>query len=334
MGNSPARTIVLISEIATDPRLPDRLRSAGFEVVDRIGLAADAPASSVIEAVGPAWGVLAGGERYDEAALSGLPNLQVIVRPGAGFDSIDIAAATDHGVLVATTPGANAQAVADMTVGLLLACLRQIPMADHAMHAGRWRPDVIMGRDLFRRTVGLVGLGRIGRAVAQRLLGFECRLLGFDPYADAEYCQARGIGLRSLEDVLRESDVVTLHLPLSAETRGLLGAAEFALMRPGSVLVNTSRGPIVDEIALVHALGEGRPWAAGLDVFDVEPLPPDHPFRTMPNVVLTGHLASYTDGAYDLLVDGSMQALCAARDGLAPIGTINPEALRTARSDG
>jgi D-3-phosphoglycerate dehydrogenase / 2-oxoglutarate reductase len=327
------RTVVLVSEIASDPRLPGGLRDAGFETVDRIGLTAAAPTSAVIEAIRPAWGVIAGGERYDAEVLGGLPDLRVIVRPGAGFDSIDIAAATHRGVLVATTPAANAEAVADMTVGLMLACLRLIPTADHAVRAGRWRPDVFMGRDLFRRTVGIVGLGRIGRAVAQRLQGFECRLLGFDPFADEAYCRAHGIGLRSLEDLLGESDVVTLHLPLSTETRGLLGTAEFARMRPGSVLINTSRGPIVDEAALVRGLGKGRPWSAGLDVFDVEPLPPDHPFRTTPNMVLTGHIASYTGGAYDLLVDGAIQAMVAARDGRAPVGTINHEVLGIGRRD-
>jgi D-3-phosphoglycerate dehydrogenase len=245
MGEGPGLAVVLVSDIAADHRLSARLRAAGFRTVDRIGLPADASAPAIVAALGAAWAVVAGGERYDADVLDQLPHLRVIVRTGSGYDTIDVAAASSRGILVATTPGANAEAVADLALGLMLACLRQIPLADQAVRAGRWRPDVLLSPDLNRRTVGIVGLGRIGRAVANRLAGFECHLLGYDPVPDRAFCEARGITLCSFEDLLRESDVVTLHVPLSLENRALLGPREFAMMRPGAVLINTSRGPLV-----------------------------------------------------------------------------------------
>jgi D-3-phosphoglycerate dehydrogenase len=329
MTPAAGSTVALISEIAADPRLPTRLHAAGFRTIDRIGLAANAPTKALVEAIGDSWAVIAGGEQYDAAAMDRLSQLRVILRPGAGYDTIDVEAASQRGILVATTPGANAEAVADMTIALMLACLRQIRIADQAVRSGRWRPDVTQSRDLFRRTVGIVGLGRIGRAVAQRLRGFECHLLAYDPLADRAFAEQHAIGLRSFQDLLRESEVVTLHLPLVPETRHLFGPVAFGLMQPDSVLINTSRGAIVDEQALITALDDGRLSSAGLDVFETEPLPLGHPFLSRPTMVLTGHLASYTDGAYDRMLDGALQALCDARDGRAPLGAVNPQVVAT-----
>jgi phosphoglycerate dehydrogenase-like enzyme len=226
------------------------------------------------------------------ADLSRGPRLQLVHKFGAGVNTIDVDAATERGVAVANMPGANAPSVAEGTVLLMLAALRRLPVLDRATRDGRgWPSDPQLGetvRDIGACTVGLVGYGNIASQVARIVAAMGATVLHTSTGDD-------GLpGWRSLPELLRASDIVSLHLPLTADTDGLLGAAALARMKPSAVLVNTSRGPIVDENALADALRDGRLAAAGLDVFGVEPVAPDNPLLGLDNVVLTPHVTWYT----------------------------------------
>jgi phosphoglycerate dehydrogenase-like enzyme len=308
--------------------------AAGFEVLDAVGFDVEmrgdlyrvADESRLLEGLSDAWAVVAGAEPYAGSLFERLPGLRVVARPGAGFDTVDVASATARGILVFTTPAPLGEAVADFTVGLMLAAFRRIVTLDRSLRDGVWHPEV-MGSDLHGATIGIVGLGRIGRAVATRLGGFGCRLIATEPEPDAQFCAQHGIEVMELEPLLEQADLVTLHVPLVAGTRRLIDGRRLDRMKPGAVLVNTSRGGIVDEAALVASLRRGHLRAAGLDVFAVEPLPPDHPLLGLDNVVLTGHVASHTPGTLKGLVDATVAGLVAAAAGRSPENALNPEVL-------
>ncbi|MDA1068628.1 MAG: hydroxyacid dehydrogenase [Verrucomicrobia bacterium] len=222
-------------------------------------------------------------------------NLKVVARYGIGLDSVDVAAATDCGICVVHTPDAPTIPVAEITIALILAVYRKILELDKSVRRGAWQSKDLLGYELQGKTVGLVGMGRIGRRVARILQAFESEVIIFDPYVGAE--AIRGIGakpVQSLELLLTESDVVSLHLPLTTATRGLLGRQAFSLMKTTAVLINVARGAIVDEGALIEALAAGRIAGAGLDVFEKEPPAPDNPLLAMDNVVLAPHAGAFT----------------------------------------
>jgi phosphoglycerate dehydrogenase-like enzyme len=269
---------------------------------------------------------VAGSEPYTREVLVEASDLRAIARCGVGYDAVDVAAATDRGVAVLITPNGNFDTVADFALTLMLACLRQLLQNDQRVREGGWRAAELAG-DLAGATVGVVGLGRIGRAVARRLHGFGCHILGVEPFPDLAACARLGIELVSLEEMLPQVDVLTLHTPRLPETVGLIGAPQLARMKPSAVLVNTSRGGIVDELALDHALRSGALAAAALDVFETEPLRPDHPLLTCPNVILTGHVSSFTRLAAQRTVDEVVDNLLAVASGLIPEGCVNPAAL-------
>ena len=268
-----------------------RLRAAGLE----LHLAPKTGARSAAEMArlaGDAVAAIVSTDPFDAAVLAAAPQLRVIARVGVGTDSIDLAAATAAGVVVLTTPGANREATADHALAMILAALRRIVELDESVRRGEWRRGAAHTPwELHGATVGLVGYGSIGRAVARRLAGFDVELLVCDPAVGAT---ANGATAVSLSELLCRADVVSLHAPLTRETRGLLGAGELALMRPEAVLVNTSRGGLVDEAALAHALGAGRLRAAALDVFDDEPAVPPA-LAALPNIVLTPHVAGLSE---------------------------------------
>jgi phosphoglycerate dehydrogenase-like enzyme len=264
---------------------------------------------------------------FDQDVLAAAPELRVIARVGVGTDSIDLEAATAHGVAVCTTPGANAATTADHTIALMLAALRRVPEHDRAIRAGRWpRGTRAVPWELTGTTVGLVGFGAIGRLVAHRLIGFGVRLLVSDP-AEHEV-----VGTRvPLDRLLAESDVVSLHAPLTAETEHLIDAARLARMRPDAVLVNTSRGGLVDERAVMDALERGRLRAAALDVFEQEP-PDAARLRCVPGLVVTPHLAGVSDRSQAEMTRRAVDAVLAVLAGATPDGLVNPAALRAAGS--
>jgi glyoxylate reductase len=233
-------------------------------------------------------------DRIDRELFDASPALRVVSSCSVGLDHVDLAAARARGVRVGHTPGVLTETTADLAFALILAAARRLAEADRFVRAGSWtperswEPDLLVGRDVHGATLGIVGLGAIGRAVARRAAGFGMRVLGWSRSGRA----VPGVESRTLPALLAESDFVTLHVALAPETRGLLGAAEIAGMKKGAILVNTTRGGVVDESALVDALRTGRLAAAGLDVFAAEPLPAASPLRALPNVVLLPHIGS------------------------------------------
>jgi len=227
-------------------------------------------------------------------------SLRVIGRAGIGLDNVDVDAATRRGVLVVNAPQSNIVSAAEHTIALLLAQARNIPQANAHLKAGRWERQRFQGVELFGKTLGVVGLGRVGAMVAQRAQAFGMRVVGYDPYVSRDRARALGVELMpNLEAVLVQSDFLTIHLPRTPETEGLIGERELALLKDGARLVNTSRGGIVDERALVGALRDGRLAGAALDVFDQEPVPRAHPLLVFEQVVATPHLGASTQEAQD-----------------------------------
>jgi len=240
-------------------------------------------------------GHIAGLDAIDAAALAAADSLRVVARYGVGTDNVDLAAARARGIVVTNTPGANAGAVAELTVALLLLLARPVLGAAAATREGGWPRT--SGLSLGGKTVGLVGFGAIGRAVARLLAGFDCRLLAYDPWCDADQAARLRVAVVDLDALLAVSDFVSLHAPVTPETRGMVGAEFLAQMKPGAALVNTARGELVDEAALYEALASGRLRGAALDAFAVEPPGAANPLLSLPNVIATPHMGAHTDGA-------------------------------------
>lgn len=277
----------------------------------------------LVARIGRAEVVVAMRERtpFDAATLARLPDLRLLVTTGAANASIDVAAARSLGVTVCGTGGRPGSA-AELTWALILAVLRRVPEADAGMRAGTWQ-QVLPGLDLAGSTLGLVGLGRLGQRVARVGLAFEMEVLAWSQHLDPDLATGLGVQPVSKQELLERSDVVSVHLKLSDRSRGVLGRDDLALLKPGAVLVNTSRGPLVDETALVEALRSGRLGGAGLDVYDEEPLPVDHPLRSLPNTVLTPHLGYVTDATYRVFYEDALEDVLAWRDG-SPIRVVEP----------
>lgn len=300
----------------------ETLDAEGFEPVWRYDLTHVAQPTDLVEALRGAWAVIAGAERYTSAVLEGAPMLRAIARPGVGVDAVDVEAASRLGIAVLTTRGANDASVADHTIALTLAGLRRIVDLDGRTRAGLWRPDVL-GRELSGSTVGIVGLGAIGRAVVRRLAGFDCHILAVEPQPDPAFCREYGVTVMALDALLPQVDVLTIHVPLGPGTRGLIGARELALVPHHALIVNTARGGIIDEAALATALGEGRIGGAALDVYEREPFRDDDPLAGLPNVTLTPHSAAFTAEAIRRMVRASIDNLVAVRAGILPPGCVN-----------
>ena len=240
-------------------------------------------------------GFIAGLDVIDRAALEKADRLKVIARYGVGVDNVDLAAAREMGIVVTNTPGANSASVAELALTLILSLARQIPEAAGAVQAGKW--PRLGGLTLENKTIGLLGLGAIGKQLARRLQGFDCRVIAYDPYADPDFAHEHGVELAGFDKVVAAADFLSLHLPLLPETRLLVNAAFLAKMKNGAYLINTSRGEVVDESALLAALESGRLKGAGLDAFAVEPPDPANPLLHLPQVIATPHLGAQTDGA-------------------------------------
>jgi D-3-phosphoglycerate dehydrogenase / 2-oxoglutarate reductase len=236
--------------------------------------------------------------KVDEEALAAAKRLKVVARAGVGLDNVDVRAATQNGVLVVNAPTSNIVSAAELAVALMLAAARHLSPAHAALTRGEWKRSKYTGIELYEKTVGIVGLGRIGVLVAQRLAAFGMDVIAYDPYVQAGRAAQMGVRMVSLEELMTESDFISVHLPKTPETVGLIGDDEFAIARPGLVLVNAARGGIVDEKALYDALKTGRIAAAGLDVFTTEPCT-DSPLFELENVVATPHLGASTDEAQE-----------------------------------
>lgn len=259
--------------------------------------------------------------------LEKLPNLLLVSTYGAGYDTVDVPACTAANVLVVNQGGGNAQGVAEHALGMMLVLLKRIPETQAAMRLGQAKNrDGFMGHELNGKTVGLIGLGFVGTRVATLLKAFGCRVLAVDPYLDAATCAKRGAEKCSLEKVLAESDIVSVHCPLSAETRGMMNAAAFARMREGAIFITTARGGIHDENALLDALRQGKLAGAGLDVWESEPPAADHPLLALPTVIASQHTAGVTHESRERVARMAAEsfALCARGKPLSRM--INPEA--------
>jgi D-3-phosphoglycerate dehydrogenase len=282
---------VLVSDKLEVPGL-DLLQQAGVELDLRHGLATDA----LKEAVRAADGLIVrSGTRVTADLLDDPGRLRAIVRAGVGVDNIDVAAATRKGILVMNTPGGNTVSTAEHTVTLLMAVARSLPAADASLHGGKWERGKFVGSQLAGKTLGVIGLGRIGREVARRAAGLDMKVIGFDPFlAPAGTAQLGVETAASLDDLLPRCDFLTVHTPLTEETRDLINAARLAQLPKGARVLNCARGGIVNEEALATALQSGHVAGAALDVFVQEPPPADHPLLKLPNVVVTPHLGAST----------------------------------------
>ena len=321
----PAVHTVVLALGAAERARPELEQIPEIEVVEHYDLSSAREDDVILRGLDGAWAVVAGSEPYTRAVLEALPDLKAILRWGTGSDAIDIPAATDAGVAVITTPAVNAEAVADMALALMLACIRRLPELDAIVRSGEWR-GLGPTRDLACSTVGIVGLGAIGRAVTRRLRGFDCRVLATEPNPDLEFCREYEVELTDLDAMLPQVDVLTLHAPLIDGTRRLIGARELALLPRHAVLVNAARGELIDQAALVAALGSGQIAAAGLDVFEREPPARDDPILALPNTILSGHISSYTDLGLDRTGETVIANLRAALAGRLPSSCLNPEA--------
>ncbi|MCA9064812.1 MAG: phosphoglycerate dehydrogenase [Planctomycetaceae bacterium] len=289
----------------------DMLRGAGHvcDVVDRSLNLWDE--DQLISAIQGYHAIIAGSEPFTQRVLKSSPGLRVLARTGVGFDAIHLPTCEELQIVVATTPGVNHHAVAEHTISLLMGVARGFPAYDQEVRRLEWtrisRPRV-MGS-----TLGIIGLGRIGQAVLTRAVGLGMNVLVFDPFAPQAFVAKHDVKLVSLDELLAQSDYVTLHSPLTAETKHLINAKTLARMKQGSVVINTARGALVDEAALIASLKAGHLRAAGLDVFEVEPLPADSPLLTMDNVLLSGHVAGLDNeshnGTYEMSADTILQLL-------------------------
>jgi D-3-phosphoglycerate dehydrogenase len=260
--------------------------------------------------------------------ISSLGRCRVLSRYGVGYDNVDIAAATAKGIWVARVPDYSIEDVSDQALALLLACMRGVAYKDRGVRAGRWNMHTeVPTHRIAGRTLGLVGYGAIARCLHRKTSGFGlARVLACDPYVDGAVVRKAGAEQVDLETLLRESDYVSVHVPLAAETRGLIGERQLALMKREAILVNTSRGPVVDERAVAAALAERRIAAAGLDVFEAEPLPPESPLRKLENVVLSDHAGWYSEESVPELKTKAalnVAAVLAGGKPAYPVNTIN-----------
>lgn len=296
-SSSPADVLVTIRFF--DEEAVARLQARGHRVI-RADIAYDALDTEITPGIeraletAQAW--ILGTPPVTRSLLERYPQLKVIARRGVGYDSIDVAAAKALGRLLTNTPGGGEPAVADHALAMMLAVGKRLAESHMRMQTGDWR--AIVGTELYGKTVGLIGLGRIGRMVAKRLQGFDARVVVYDPYLDDASASAAGVARCSLEDLLRQSDFISLHAPLTPDTRHLINADTLRMVKRGAVLVNTSRGELVDELALLSALEEGALAGAGLDVFAGEKDPQARAtaqqLLALPNVIGTPHTAAST----------------------------------------
>lgn len=234
----------------------------------------------------------------DAEVLAAGTKLKIVARAGVGLDNVDVDAATDRGVLVVNAPTSNIHSAAEHAIALMLAVARQIPPADASLHAHEWKRSAFSGTEIFDKTVGVVGLGRIGQLVAQRLAAFGAHLIAYDPYVSAARAAQLGIELMSLDELLGRADFISVHLPKTPETAGLIGTETLAKSKPGVIIVNAARGGLIDEAALAEAITSGHVRGAGMDVFATEPCT-DSPLFDLPQVVVTPHLGASTVEAQD-----------------------------------
>lgn len=299
-----------------DPALLARLEEAAGRVTFN---ATGKPLSSaqLREMLPGVDGYIAGLDTIDRAALQAADRLKVIARYGAGVDRVDLDAAKEMGVIVTNTPGANTVSVAELSLGLMLALARMIPAADAGTKGGLW--PRMRGVALEGKVIGLLGFGAIGKQVARRLRGFDCRILAYDPVPDTEFARQVEVQLlSSVDEVIRQADFLSLHLPATPATRGMVDAAFLGHMKPGAFLINTARGELIDEPALLQALLAGRLRGAALDAYAVEPPDAANPLLALPQVIATPHIGAHADSATNAMGWAALGDCLAVLQGQVP----------------
>jgi D-3-phosphoglycerate dehydrogenase len=283
--------------------VPDSVHPRALDVLTAVdGLTVTAPGqmtrAELLGAVGAADAlVIRSASKIDAEVLAAAPKLHLIARAGVGVDNVDLEEATRRGIVVVNTPDGNTISTAEHTFGLMLALARHIPQAHQSLSEGKWERKVFMGVELRGKTLGIVGFGRIGRAVAKRALAFEMQVIAYDPYIPADIAADLGVELVDLESIYRRSDFITLHTLLTDETREMINRDSIALMKPSVRIIDAARGALVNEADLAEAIRAGRVAGAALDVFPQEPPPPDDPLIGLPGVIHTPHLAASTEDA-------------------------------------
>lgn len=311
-----------------DTSVEERMaREAGIELLASPGR----DAASVVAAAADADGIITSYGDISRAVFEALPQLKVVSKTGVGYDNVDVAAATEHGVAVCTVPGYGTEVVSDHAIALALAALRRIVELDADLRAGIW--DYARRRPLGQargRTFGVIGMGAIGRATARKAHGLGFRVVCASHSLEPGRRTEEGYDVLSLDDLLREADVASVHVALAPETFHLIDRKRLALMKDDAVLVNTARGAVVDTIALAEALESGRLWGAGIDVFEDEPIDPGHPLLHAPRTVLTPHAAYWSEESGAELRTRAMQGAIDVVLGRRPADCVNPEALDAA----
>lgn len=274
-------------------------------------------------------------DTIDAGLMDACPRLRVVSNYAVGFDNIDIPAATARGILVGNTPGVLTETTADFAFALLMAAARRIVEGVDYVRAGKWRtwgPLLLLGHDIHHATLGLVGLGRIGAEMARRAKGFDMRVLYYDVYRREDLERGLGITYAPLDELLAQSDFVSIHTPLTPETHHLMNAERFKRMKQEAILINTARGPVVDDAALAEALRNGVISGAALDVTEPEPIPMDSPLLTLPNCIVVPHIASASNETRGNMADIAARNLIAGLNGEKLPNGLNNEALGTGRS--
>ncbi len=266
--------------------------------------------------------------KVGRTALAAMPKLKIMVRTGVGYDSLDVPAATERGVMVANVPDYCVEEVAEHTMALLLAWWRRIGELDRQVRTEGWGAPIKPVYRLEGKTLGILGMGRMGQAVAVRSRGFGLKLLGYDPYLPDSVFASLGVERAPLDRLFAEADILTVHSPLTEETQGIVGEKTLRLMKPTAVIVNTSRGGLINTDHLAAAIREGRVAGAALDVLDTEPLPMDHPIRNLPRVLLTPHAAWYSAQSEPELRRRAARIVAQGLRGERPASLLNPEVLR------
>jgi D-3-phosphoglycerate dehydrogenase len=311
---------------AFDSAPMEKLKASGMRVVDLRG--SGIKDHFFIKALKEVDAVLCGNDlQVNDDLFVKAPKIKAVAKLGVGLDTVDIEAASRRGVVVFHTPGANNQAVADHTFALILSLARQIRYCDQSLREKRWEHTKIMGVEIWQKTIGIIGLGAVGRCVALRAKGFQMKIVACDPYWPAEFATEQGIEQLPLDELLTVSDVVTIHAPLTPENKGLINARALGLMKPAALLINAARGGIINETDLYQALKAGQIAGAGLDVFEQEP-PHDSPLLELGNVVLTPHTAAFTHEAMNTMSMGAVKQLIDYYHGKKPVHLVNPEVFR------
>lgn len=318
--------------------IPDNLDKAGLNLLSKVeGVtlqsAAKMSRDEVMAAIPNADAmIIRSATKVDRAMLEAASRLRLVGRAGVGVDNVDLVAATDRGVVVMNAPDGNTIATAELAIGLMLALARHIPQANATMHAGQWEKKAFMGVELRNKTLGLIGFGRVGRAVARRAQAFDMTVIAYDPYIPADSAKALGVEMVALDDLYARADFISLHAVSSPENKGMINAQSIAKMKRGVRIVNDSRGTLIDEAALAQAIKDGQVAGAALDVFNNEPLEAGNPLVGLPGVILMPHLGASTLEAQDeVAVQIAQQVLDALFRGQYR-NVVNPDVLKVLQS--